>query len=185
MKHAALFIFILFAAVNLTTGCSTVASVRCSGFLSKNYVVPDLLTAEEQAARAQQQFEESLTIADEETRREELRKARSAFEKVIERFPDDRRYTPPSHLLKGDIQFELGHFTCAELTYRKTIRLYPDIPDVHASALLGLGQTVENQGHIRESKQYYSQIIDLYDDYDNSAIRSIVRQARIAYDDIE
>lgn len=161
----------------MLTGCATL-------FGGEKYVVPDQQTASEQARVAQAQLGLSRRTGDPELREEEMRKAIAGFQKVVERFPDDRTFTPPAHLLVADLYAELKEYRRAEATYREVMARYGDIQDVHASALYGLGRTLTDRGMRREGKEAFAQLIDTYGRSDNSAIRTMVRNAKRRYDEI-
>lgn len=158
--------------------------VGCGTFGTKKYVVPDQDSASEQARVAQAQLVTSQRTGDPKVREEEMRKAIAGFQKVVDRYPDDRKYTPPSHLLIGDLYAELKDYRNAEANYRQVIARYGDIPDVHASALFGLGRTLTDHGYKREGKDAFAQLIDTYGRSDNPTIKRMVSNAKRRYDEI-
>lgn len=160
------------------TGCSNLP------FMGDDIVVPDYDTVEEQARTAQEQYRIANRTGDPDLRREEMLKAIKAFQQVVDRFPGDRRYTPPAHLLVADLQNETEQYRAAEGTYRQVIFEYPEIPDVHSGALFGLADVLTKRGRAREGKEFYRQVIDIYGETDDPIIAERVRRARGRFSEI-
>ncbi len=173
---------VVLAGLLANSGCAS----RCNRlFGGPDIVVPEYPTAEEQARSAERQYEVARQSVDEDARMDEFEEAVAALQAVIERFPNDRVYTPPAHALLGEAYLELQCHGNAERTFRTVIEEYPDIADVHAPALYGLAQSLKAQGRTREEKDVLRQLIDIYETSDQQTIRSVVRLARINYGLIE
>ena len=170
---------LLVAGVSTTTSCA-----RIFGGSGAKIEVPEMDTPREQAEIASRQFARANQTVDEKLRREEMQKAVKAFDVVIERFPLDRTYTPASRLLRADLFFQMDKFKESEDAYREVISLYPDIADIHAGALYGLGQSLYEQKRFREGKEAFRQLLDQYQNASEPSIRDRVRRARLKYEQI-
>ena len=164
--------------------CVVIFLTGCAGILSDRYVIPDQPTAAEQAWTADEQLRVAQRTPDPDEQAEEFRKAAAAFEKVVERFPKDRQYTPAAHLLEAEIYFRLEDFRRAERTYRDVIRLYPEVADVHVNALFGVAEAITARGKGAAGKDYYRQVIDIYGESDDPNIVRRVKMAKQRYDRI-
>ena len=151
---------------------------------SSDIVVPEMDTAREQADVARRQFARASQTVDEDLRKKEMAEAVKAFDSVVERFPDDKTFTPAARLLKADILYDQRDYRRAEAEYRSVVASYPDIADVHAGALFGLGQSLDQQERFRESKESFRQLIDQYQGSQQASTKDRVRRARLRYEDI-
>jgi tetratricopeptide (TPR) repeat protein len=157
----------------LTTGCSWLTG--------PTFIVPDEATAREQMEVAQRQLSDARQTFDEELRKEEIRKAIAACQKVVDRFPNDRRFTPVAHLFVASLYQELGEHRRAERVYRQVLKLYPEDAEVNSGALFGLAETLEKLGKAEESKETYRELVDLYGQSNQRTIRERVEVARLRY----
>ncbi len=164
---------LLLAVILVGTGCRTIFGGGPS--------IPELETAREQAEVAQQQHQRARQTIDTAQRRQELERAAAAWQKVVERFPGDQRYTPAAHLRVGDVYRELERHRQAERTYREVIRRYPDSQDIHALALLYLGETLYAREQYDEGKSIFRQLIDTYGDDTDPQLQDIVARADFQY----
>ena len=140
-------------------------------------VIPQEETARDQARVAELQYRRASQTVDEKTRREEYLKAVKALDSVTQRFPDDRVYTPAAQLLKGQAYFDMREYAGAEREYRKCVERYPDVEDVHASALFGLGSSLYELGRIREGQKYFRQLQDQYSATKSPVVKQLVERA--------
>jgi tetratricopeptide (TPR) repeat protein len=173
MRTAVLMMIVVLAGI--LPGCS---------IFRKGPVVPEMMTASEQARVADDQLRLAQRTPDEDARRKELKKASAAFQQVVTRFPDDTTYTPAAYLILGDIHYRLEDYKNAERYYRTVVREYPNIADVHAGALYGLGETLTAAGNGRAGKEYYRQMLDIYAETDNPLIRERMAIAKRRYDQV-
>lgn len=151
---------------------------------SQTPVVPRVDTPREQASIAHRQYIRAMGTADEDLRRQEYLRSLAAFDVVVKSFPDDREFTPPSHLMKADLHFRMRDYRRAESEYREVVRRYPDIGEIHAGALYGLGDSLYELRRFREGKEAFRQLMDTYGQSDNANIRDRVRMARVKYEEI-
>ncbi len=173
-------VFLPALALLSLTGCSWLNKP-----FSDPYVVPTYPTAEEQARSAWQQYARSQRTVDEETRREELEKSVASLKKVLERFPNNRVYTPPAHELLGRVYLEMGQPRKARSIFEEVVQEYPEVEDVHAAALYGLAESSGRLGRRREEKQYYQQLIDAYAETEDPTIQRLVSVSRQRYSKVE
>ncbi len=162
----------------LAVGCKTVTG-------KGEIVVPDRPTAKEQAQVANRQFQAAGETIDRKLRNDEFEKAEAALEAVVRRFPNDRVYTPPSHLALAQSRMEMERFAEAESAFAEVVRLYPEVPDVNAAALYGLAQSLKKQNKIRQEKEALRKFIDLYESSGDKAIASRVAAAKRQYDEVQ
>jgi len=163
-------------ALALMLGASSGCGVTRSLFGPK-YTVPEKNTPREQALIADRELRQAQQLVDEKNRREAFEKAILAFQTVQERFPDDTVYTPAATLMEGDLNAEIERWRRAEVAYRRTIAKYPNIPDVHAGALLGLGEALYAQNRNAEGNQVLAQLVESYGTTEDPVIRTRVRRA--------
>jgi tetratricopeptide (TPR) repeat protein len=160
---------------------STVAPSGCalfSKFEESKVAVPEKNTPREQTQVAEQQYRTAQQTVDVDQRKSEFRKAIVAFRRVGERFPDDTTYAPAASLMVADLYVEIEDFKRAEKAYRQTIAGYESVPDVHASALAGLGETLIKLDRAIEGQARLQELMDLYGTSENPVIRQRVRQAQ-------
>lgn len=158
---------------------ATFSTLGC--FQKDPYVVPEVTTAREQAEIAREQVVRAGQTIDPDIREEERDKAIAALKSVVERFPDDREYTPAAHVTMGDLLQEMDRYHEAEKIYRNVIAKYPEIDDVNAQALYGLALSLEELERPAQSKQVLRQLIDSHEDSTNPIIKSLVNRARARY----
>ncbi|MCC6546741.1 tetratricopeptide repeat protein [Candidatus Sumerlaeota bacterium] len=140
-------------------------------------VIPQEETARDQARVAELQYRRATQTVDEQIRREEFLKAIKALDAVGQRFPDDRVYTPAAQLLKAQTYYDMRDYAGAEREYRRTVERYPDVEDVHASALFGLGNSLYELGRIREGQKYFRQLQDQYAASKSPVVKQLVERA--------
>lgn len=158
-----------------------VAATGCRTILGESASIPELETAREQAEVAQQQHQRARQTIDDADRRRELERAAAAWQAVVTRFPEDRRYTPAAHLRVGDIHRELEQFRSAERVYREVISRYPGIEDVNALALLYLGETLYAREQYDQGKEVFRRLMDTHGDSNEPQIQDIVARADFQY----
>lgn len=144
-------------------------------------LIPEEDTPRDQFLVAEQQAREARGIFDERVRRDELRKAIAAYQAVEDRFPNDERYTPASSVLIAEIYRDIEDHERARRQFEHVLQRYPNDRDVHISALLGLGETLDALGRPIEAQRYYKMLMDQYGTSTDPRIRQIVEQARIRY----
>ncbi len=160
---------------------AVLAAAGCRTIFGGGPSIPELETAREQAEVAQQQHQRARQTIDTDQRRQELQRAAAAWQKVVDRFPDDQRYTPAAHLRVGDVHRELEQHRRAERTYREVINRYPDIEDIHALALLYLGETLYAREQHDQGKSVFRQLLDIYGEDNDPQIQDIVARADFQY----
>lgn len=155
-----------------------------SPFGGPRYSIPKESSARNQSQIAELQYRRARQTIDPKLRTDEFQKAIEAVDAVAANFPDDRVYTPPSRLLKGQIYYEMEDYRRASAEFRNVTRLYPDIEDVHASALFGLGNALYQLKRDREGKEYFRQLIDTYSETKNPVVRELVAKGQKKYREI-
>jgi len=166
----------IFATALIVIMTMTLSS--CASLFGPKHFVPEEASAREQMRVAERQLENARTTFDPELRIVELEKGVAAFRAVVERFPNDRQFTPLAHYYWALLTQQMEHHRRAERIYRDVLRLYPDDQVVNASALFGLGETYEQLGRGAQSSETYRELIEVYGNSDNSTIRDLVAIAR-------
>ena len=167
---------LLVVACLLVSGCGLVKRPEPTRFL-----IPEMDTAQEQWTLAERQLREAQGIFEPETRQVELRKAMQAYEAVVDRFPNDLRYTPTADLMIANLRREVGERQLAETQYRRVLSRYSDDEGIRIDALLGLGQTLDDLGRPADAKVHYKMVIDQYAGSQDPLIRRSVETARARY----
>ncbi|MBI1292909.1 tetratricopeptide repeat protein [bacterium] len=170
----ALMAMLAVASLTFLGGCGLKSKI-----FGPDYTVPEKDSAREQAQIADRASRQAQQLVESKARREAYLKAVAAFQMVQERFPDDRVYTPAATLMEGDLYGKIEEYRRAESAYRKAIARYADIPDVHAGALLGLGESLYQQNRNNEGNEIMKQIVDTYGRSEDPAIRARVRRAEL------
>ncbi|CAN5421822.1 hypothetical protein BH09SUM1_BH09SUM1_03590 [soil metagenome] len=173
---------IMMATLAIPTAMTGCAKLFHPG--GEKFVIPKADDAHDQADIAQQQYRAAAQSVDGEVKKKEFRKAVAALTEVEKNFPQDKVYTPPCRLLKADVLYKLEDYGAAERQYRDVITAYPDIPDVHSGALYGLGEALTKDGHAREGKEAYRQLLDTYKTSTDSAVKERVKRAEVKYKQI-
>lgn len=151
----------------------------CASWFAPRHAVPEEATAREQMRIAERQLENARTTFDPDMRTEELEKAVAAFRAVVERFPDDRNFTPLAHYYWAMLTQDLGEYRRAERLYRETLRKYPNDEVVNASALFGLAETYERLGRGRDAQDTYRELVEIYANSSDPIIQDLVSIARV------
>jgi TolA-binding protein len=149
-----------------------------------DFTVPEKNSAREQAQIADRESRQAQQLVESKSRREAHLKAIAAFRAVQDRFPDDLVYTPAASLMEGDLYVRIDEFKRAESAYRRTIARYPTIPDVHAGALLGLGETLYRLNRNQEGNETLKQLVETYERTEDPAIQARVRRANSQMDKV-
>jgi TolA-binding protein len=168
---ARLLLIVLLVPLVLSTGCS---------LFGPKYVIPPRNSAREQAQTADLQYRVAQNTIDPKTRVVEMKKAAAAFEEVAKRFPNDRVYTPASLLMVGDIYYQIQDFRRAEMAHRRTLAKYPDIPEIRAGALQGLGESLIELKRYTEGNEKLQTLVDEFGQSEDPTIRPRLARARTA-----
>ncbi|MCX7013143.1 MAG: hypothetical protein NTW86_11405 [Candidatus Sumerlaeota bacterium] len=147
--------------------------------------VPEYATAREQYQFAfQKQQEEFIPPTDSARKEERLRRILAGYEKVIERFPDDRVYTPLSKMQIGELYLGYGQPKVALQKAEEILAAYGDIEFIDAKTRFDRGRALEALGRRVEAQQAYKDCMDRYQDSKDKKSQEIVRWSRQMYDRI-
>lgn len=124
---------------------------------------------------------EARSFFDEEKRKDEMRIAILAYQKVELWFPNDKLMTPVAGLKVAVIQAELGDHANAAKSYQKALELYPSDTEVRINSLLGLGKSLDELKRPEEAQTYYKLLIDEFQNTTNPRYKTVVDQARNLY----
>lgn len=103
------------------------------------------------------------------------------FQKVVERFPDDKTYTPLAVLDIGDAYYRMGEFEEALKRYERAYRDYVEIDFVQAKSILMRGSCSQALGRHAEANKLYRECFELYGGHPDELIQELVRRAERLY----
>ena len=148
----------------------------------KKIVIPEMMTPQEQYALALEAFQEAQGILVEGERQDQaILEAEAAFRLVIERFPNDDRFTPESELMLGETALLKRDFPLAVERYQEALDHYPNNHRVQTLGLFRLGESLDSIRKYRKAKEAYKLLIDRYEDDENPSIQRLVDRAREKY----
>ncbi len=147
----------------------------------KKLVIPDFDTAQEQFAYASSLHVGVLPSLDKKKRRQQLERWIQAYSKVVERFPDDKTYTPLAYLTVAECQADLGKIQIARSMFREATERWGDNELVVARAMYDLAVTLDQEQRYSESQQIYREIIERFKDSQKPGVGEIVKKAQARY----
>lgn len=159
--------FTVFMIVGLwATGCSR-----------NPYIIPVQQDAQAQfvyAANLEKAFRSPLAR---KRRDENFAKAVAGYQKVIDAFPEDKRWPPRAELKIAMMQDTYGEDKKALRTYERLIQDYPNDEDIQINALYGAAVIYDESGKFDRAQKYFAEITGRFSKSSNPAYQRIARQA--------
>ena len=145
-------------------------------------VIPEQPTAQEQYDFALQQFTEYSGLLMRSSQREEYaRRAETAFQMVIDRFPQEKHLVARSELFIGMIWKQRGKVRKSLGIMEGLLEKYPNDEDIQIRALYEIGLLMDDLGKHRQAKDYYDRVVKRYEATPNPDHRVIVTDCRARY----
>ena len=104
-----------------------------------------------------------------------------AFERVIERYPDDLRVTPLAWMDLGDMYLHNKDYKEAVKNYETVLQKYPDQDDAVCKSLYGMGRAYDGLKDYEKALDYYKQCFERFENDKNQLLAMLGRQARQSY----
>lgn len=150
----------------------------CGTGCSRNpYIIPLQKDAQAQfvyAANLEKAFRSPLVR---KRREENFAKAVAGYEKVIDAFPEDKRWPPRAELKIAMMQDTHGEDKKALKTYERLIRDYPNDEDIQINALYGAAIIYDESGKYDKAQKYFLEVTGRFSKSPNPAYQRIARQA--------
>jgi tetratricopeptide (TPR) repeat protein len=159
----------------------TVAAVGCLFRPKSQYLIPDKEDAKAQYYFAAQ-FEEQQRQRPIADTKELYRPIIEAYQKVVDRFPDDQVHTPLALLDIGERLFTLKSPDKALRYFDTAYKRYPDNHFVQARSIFLRGRCHEALGRNEKARDHYKDCVDLYSGHPDKLIKETVAEARALYD---
>ncbi len=145
-------------------------------------IIPDYPSATEQYLFAKKQKETAFLAPSRDTKRkEQITAAIMAFERVIERYPDDLRVTPLAWMDLGDMYLHNKDYKEAVKNYETVLQKYPDQDDAVCKSLYGMGRAYDGLKDYEKALDYYKQCFERFENDKNQLLAMLGRQARQSY----
>ncbi len=151
----------------------------------KQIFIPEFNTPKEQYEFAKSEKDGSLIIVDKKKRIEKYDNIILAFKKVIEKFPDDKDYTPLAYISIGDCYRLIDQFQKAADNYEKAFELYGDMEEIKPFALYGAAVSYDHLKDFEKAQHYFKIILDNYENTEKRELRDLVKKARDTYSKIK
>ncbi|GAB4312631.1 MAG: hypothetical protein Kow0059_03300 [Candidatus Sumerlaeia bacterium] len=158
---------------------SLICGLGCAHWARKP-VIPQLPTAREQFFYALERRERlARTPIKNEEMHDEYMAVIRAYEDVIERFPDDRQYTPMAHLAAGTLYNKINEPARALKHWDILLDKYGDSDaELNAAALTGKGESLSMLGRYDEARLVFLKCIDTYENDSNDTVKNQVVRCR-------
>jgi len=145
-------------------------------------VIPEQPTAQEQYDLALRQFTDYSSILMKRNQREEYaRRAETAFQMVIDRFPQEKHLVALSELFIGTIWKQRGKERKSLGIMEDLVEKYPNDVDIQIRALYEIGLLLDDLGKHRQAKDYYDRVVKRYEATQNPDHKRIVTDCRRCY----
>ena len=145
-------------------------------------VIPEQPTAQEQYDFALQQFTEYSGLLMRSSQREEYaRRAETAFQMVIDRFPQEKHLVARSELFIGMIWKQRGKERKALGIMEDLLEKHPSDDDIQIRALYEIGLLLDDLGKHRQAKDYYDKVVKRFGQSQKPEYRAIVTECRSRY----
>lgn len=154
-----------------------IAGFWANGCSRNPYIIPVQQDAQAQfvyAANLEKAFRSPLARKQ---RDENFAKAVAGYQKVIDAFPEDKRWPPRAELKIAMMQDTYGEDKKALRTYERLIRDYPNDEDIQINALYGAAVIYDESGKYDRAQKYFSEITGRFSKSSNPAYQRIARQA--------
>ncbi|MFP4380556.1 MAG: tetratricopeptide repeat protein [Candidatus Sumerlaeia bacterium] len=137
---------VLFLAVLLTVACVKNRS---------EVTVPRMETAEEQFNLAEEKYQQYRGMVPPEMRPRLERETIAAFEMVIQRYPENDRFTPLAKLRLAFMEKFRGETKAALKSFDRLIEEYPDNDLVQVYSIYNAGIICDDLKKFKKAKEYY------------------------------
>ena len=145
-------------------------------------VIPEQPTAQEQYDFAVRQFTEySGLLMNRSQRQEYANRAETAFQMVIDRFPQEKQLVGRSELFIGTIWKQRGKERKALGIMEGLVEKYPNDEDIQIRALYEIGLLLDDLGKHRQAKDYYDRVVKRYEATQDPDHKRIVTECRSRY----
>ncbi|HPB31777.1 MAG TPA: tetratricopeptide repeat protein [Candidatus Sumerlaeota bacterium] len=163
----------MLAICALTAGCHSKAAI----------LIPDFETAAEQYMFAKNMRERSFFHAEKKDERRD-KAIVMAYDKILERFPDDMKITPLAYVELGDIHYRRKDYKKAIAIYEKSILKYSTQDEIVCKALFGAASAYDHQKDFEKAMNYYKMCYERFESDQRAFLAVIGAQARINYSKI-
>lgn len=163
----------------LTAGIAVflIAGLLGTGCSRNPYIIPVQQDAQAQfvyAANLEKAFRSPLAR---KRRDENFARAVAGYRKVIDAFPEDKRWPPRAELKIAMMQDTHGEDRKALKTYERLIHDYPNDEDIQINALYGAAVIYDESGKYDKAQKYFLEITGRFSKSPNPAHQRIARQA--------
>jgi len=161
-------------------------AILCSACLTACHrqpiIIPDFNTSTEQYIFAKNLKDQSLMESPKQRKKEEhLEALILAYNKVIERFPEDLRVTPLAWTEVADIYFRKEDYKESLRLYETVLRKYPDQDDVVCKSLFGSARCYDHLKDYEKALSYYKQCYERFENDKRPPLAFLGKQARQFY----
>lgn len=144
-------------------------------------VIPDFPTAEEQYSFASLYEKSALKAADPGRREKQLHREIQCYEKVVQGFPQDSKYTPLARLEIADARCSLGDYRKAAAEYETIYDSYPESEYIRARSLYTRARLLDQQLKYEEAQKMYRRVHEEFAGSSSGAVQDIVKRADKLY----
>lgn len=151
------------------------------------YVVPEFETAGEQYGFAESQRQKTTASSVSERRKEQMESIVVLYAKVVERFPEDRVYTPQAKLKLAMLNMRMPGMDAkrnAIEILEECVQQHDDFEEVHANALYQLGVALDIVGDYERAQNRYREVFDRYGASENAQLKEVAKKARSNYNKV-
>ena len=162
----------------LSTAALVLLAAGC-GLFNRRPLVPELPTAQDQYLFAYQQKEDlKHRLIEKSEMDEEYRKIIYAYQQVIDRFPDDERFTPLAWLSQAELYDRMDEDKEAVEHYDVVLERYQDDDVLQAAALLGEGRALIDMHRFEEGRLVLMRCVDTYKDNPDKNIQYYIAECK-------
>ena len=164
--------------VSLVIVCLAAAMLSACG---KKIILPEYESAKDQYLFALRLKTNTVKGFDEKSRAQQLKRIESSFLRVIEKFPDDTKYTPAAYINLANTYNDYREPAKAVKYFQIALKKYPGQEDIQIFGHYGLGSAYDRLGRYKEAKEQFKLCVDKFGDDPRSAYQEIVEKARRRY----
>jgi len=154
-------------------------AVGCSR--APQVVIPRKADAEEQFLFALEQDKRYRTTLSKYRRPRMAWRAVSAYQKVIDKFPESDLLVDHSRLGIAMIDERMGNLNDAMDVYEHLLEKRPDDDRIQIFGLFGAGKICDLRGEHSRAKEYYGELLRRYDNEDYEKYKDTLNRAREQY----
>jgi tetratricopeptide (TPR) repeat protein len=144
-------------------------------------VIPTHPTAQSQYGFAKVYHNSQLISPELSRRKAQMARISSAYEKVVQNFPQDTQFTPLAMMEMGDCAAQADEMAKARGYYAQARAAYPQNEYVQARVLFSEGKLLEAEGKFVESKAVFKQVMDRFGKSESVRVRDVAQRASTLY----